>query len=100
MTGNALITGGQQGIGLGIARALRGAGWRIALMSERDEDDPAVDKALSLLPGAVHVTHDIAEDRWCARRARCRQGRHRARSPRLSPNAGVPAMVRGRTSSK
>ena len=50
MTGKALITGGQQGIGLGIAQALHGAGWRIALMSERGEDDPAVAKALS--PGA------------------------------------------------
>jgi uncharacterized protein YfaT (DUF1175 family) len=42
MTGTALITGGQQGIGLGIAQALHGAGWRIALMSERGGDDPAV----------------------------------------------------------
>jgi hypothetical protein len=36
VTGAALITGGQQGIGLGIALALHAAGWRIALMSERD----------------------------------------------------------------
>jgi hypothetical protein len=35
VTGAALITGGQQGIGLGIALALHAAGWRIALMSER-----------------------------------------------------------------
>jgi NAD(P)-dependent dehydrogenase (short-subunit alcohol dehydrogenase family) len=62
MTRTALITGGQQGIGLGIAQALHGAGWRIALMSERGGDDPAVIEALAL-PGAVHVTHDIAETR-------------------------------------
>jgi choline dehydrogenase-like flavoprotein len=36
MTGTALVTGGQQGIGLGIAQALHGAGWRVALMSERE----------------------------------------------------------------
>jgi hypothetical protein len=69
MTGTALITGGQQGIGLGIAQALHGAGWRIALMSERGGDDPAVIEALALLPGAVHVTHDmptrvVSRRRW------------------------------------
>ena len=33
----ALITGGQQGIGLGIARALRDAGFRIAIAAEQPE---------------------------------------------------------------
>jgi NAD(P)-dependent dehydrogenase (short-subunit alcohol dehydrogenase family) len=50
MTGTALITGGQQGIGLGIAQALHRAGWRIALMSERDAADSAVVEALSRCP--------------------------------------------------
>jgi NAD(P)-dependent dehydrogenase (short-subunit alcohol dehydrogenase family) len=50
MTGTALITGGQQGIGLGIAQALHGAGWRVALMSEREGDDQAVAEALALCP--------------------------------------------------
>ncbi len=94
MTGTALITGGQQGIGLGIAQALHGAGWRIALMSERGEDDPAVAEALSLLPGAVHVTHDIAETEGIATALDAAEA---AVGPitTLVSNAGVPAMVRG-----
>ncbi len=35
----ALITGGQQGIGLGIARALNDAGWQIAIASEQPNAD-------------------------------------------------------------
>jgi NAD(P)-dependent dehydrogenase (short-subunit alcohol dehydrogenase family) len=93
MTGTALITGGQQGIGLGIAQALHAAGWRIALMSERDRDDQAVAEALSRMPGAVHVTHDIAEIAGVARRWTVEA----AIGPvdTLVSNAGVPAMVRG-----
>ena len=34
----ALITGGQQGIGLGIAKALQGAGFEIALAAELPAD--------------------------------------------------------------
>jgi len=94
MTGKALITGGQQGIGLGIAQALHGAGWRIALMSERGEDDPAVAKALSLVPGAVHVSHDIAETDGVPAALDAAKA---AIGPitTLVSNAGVPAMVRG-----
>jgi NAD(P)-dependent dehydrogenase (short-subunit alcohol dehydrogenase family) len=90
MTRTALITGGQQGIGLGIAQALHGAGWRIALMSERGGDDPAVIEALALLPGAVHVTHDIADTSGI-------EAALDAVGPvdTLVSNAGVPAMVRG-----
>jgi NAD(P)-dependent dehydrogenase (short-subunit alcohol dehydrogenase family) len=78
MTGTALVTGGQQGIGLGIAQALHGAGWRIALMSERGGDDPAVADALSVLPGAIHVSHDLANTDGITRRSmpwRPRSGR-------------------------
>lgn len=94
MTGTALITGGQQGIGLGIAQALHGAGWRIALMSERAEDDPAVAEALSLLPGAAHVSHDIAETEGIAAALDAVDA---AVGPitTLVSNAGVPAMMRG-----
>lgn len=43
----ALITGGQQGIGLGIARALAGAGFRIAIASLPEPDHPSVTAALA-----------------------------------------------------
>ena len=40
MTRIALVTGGQQGIGLGISRALVGAGYRVALASQADAKAP------------------------------------------------------------
>ena len=49
MTGVALITGGQQGIGLGIAIALRDAGFRIAVVSLPQLDSPVVVSALNTL---------------------------------------------------
>ncbi len=44
----ALITGGQQGIGFGIAKALHTAGWEIAIAAE------VADADLSELPGASY----------------------------------------------
>ena len=90
----ALITGGQQGIGLGIARALHGAGWKVALTSERPDDDPAVAAACAELPGAIYLSHDIAAISGAPALLD-------AVTDRLGPvttlvsNAGVPAMVRG-----
>lgn len=90
MTRAALITGGQQGIGLGIARALHGAGWRIALAAERPEDDAAVREALAALRGAVYLRHDL-----------CNLDAIPALLDAAGPlttfvsNAGVPARVRG-----
>lgn len=49
----ALITGGQQGIGFGIAQALHAAGWEIAIAAEMPEAD------LSDLPGATYHQHDV-----------------------------------------
>lgn len=94
MMGTALITGGQQGIGLGIAEALHGAGWRIALMSERGAEDPTVVEALGLMPGAIHVTHDVAE---IGAVATALDTVERLAGPvtTLVSNAGVPAMMRG-----
>lgn len=94
MTGTALITGGQQGIGLGIAEALHGAGWRVALMSERAADDTAVIDALRRLPGAVHVTHDVADTHAVATAVDTVE---KLVGPvaTLVSNAGVPAMRRG-----
>jgi NAD(P)-dependent dehydrogenase (short-subunit alcohol dehydrogenase family) len=57
----ALITGGQQGIGLGIARVLAAAGWRLALVSQVAPEDEAVVAALAELgPVARHFRHDLA----------------------------------------
>jgi len=49
----ALITGGQQGIGLGIARALHAAGWEIAVAAEVAEADLPFD--------AQYVQHDVTD---------------------------------------
>ncbi len=62
MTGVALVTGGQQGIGLGISRALIAAGYKVALVSRSAPDKPVVRNALSELgPGAVYVQHDVSQ---------------------------------------
>ena len=90
----ALITGGQQGIGLGIARALHGAGWRIALISDRTGDDPSVADALAELPGSVHVTHDIAQTDGIAQVLDSVEAEAGPVSTLVS-NAGVPAISRG-----
>jgi NAD(P)-dependent dehydrogenase (short-subunit alcohol dehydrogenase family) len=69
----ALITGGQQGIGLGIANALATAGYALALTSQADPTAPAVQAALRQLgPSAAMgpVTTFVS-------------------------NAGVPAKLRG-----
>jgi NAD(P)-dependent dehydrogenase (short-subunit alcohol dehydrogenase family) len=94
MTRVALVTGGQQGIGLGIAKALHGAGWRVALLSERHGTDPAVAAALAALPGAVHVRHDVAR---IGDAPEALDAAERALGPVTTfvSNAGVPAMARG-----
>lgn len=62
MTPLALVTGGQQGIGLGIARALSDAGFRIAIASLPAPDSPQVLAALEMLgPSARYFHHDLAE---------------------------------------
>lgn len=58
----ALITGGQQGIGLGIALALQGAGFRVVLAAEQAPDSPAVVAALARLGGnARYFRHDLQD---------------------------------------
>jgi NAD(P)-dependent dehydrogenase (short-subunit alcohol dehydrogenase family) len=58
----ALVTGGQQGIGLGIARVLAAAGWRLALVAEVAPKAASVQAALAELgPGARYFRHDLAE---------------------------------------
>ena len=90
MTRTALITGGQQGIGLGIARALHAAGWQVALAAELPPEAPAVQTALADLPGATYHRHDLSDLSGIP-----------ALLDSVGPvttlvsNAGVPAMVRG-----
>ncbi len=57
----ALVTGGQQGIGLGIARALHAAGFRVAVASLPEADDPGVVAAMAGLPGASYHRHDLRD---------------------------------------
>lgn len=57
----ALVTGGQQGIGLGIAKALKDAGFRIAIASRPASDKPVVQDALTALgEGAAYFQHDVS----------------------------------------
>lgn len=58
---HALITGGQQGIGLGIAHTLAGAGFRLTLLAEQPPDAPSVRDALAQLPVETrYLRHDLA----------------------------------------
>jgi NAD(P)-dependent dehydrogenase (short-subunit alcohol dehydrogenase family) len=90
MTGRALITGGQQGIGLGIAQALHRAGWEVALAAELPPDAEVVQAALAAIPGATYHRHDLREIASIPALID-------AVGPvtTLVSNAGVPAMVRG-----
>ena len=56
----ALVTGGQQGIGLGIAQALHAQGFRLAIASRSAPEDPAVQQALQTLPEARYYQHDLS----------------------------------------
>jgi NAD(P)-dependent dehydrogenase (short-subunit alcohol dehydrogenase family) len=95
MTGLALVTGGQQGIGLGIARALADAGFRIALASLPAADSPEVLAALDRLgPSARYFRYDLAQ----VAEAPALIDRIEAEMGPISTlvqNAGVGAKVRG-----
>lgn len=92
MSGVALVTGGQQGIGLGIATALHGAGWRLAIAAEQPAE--AVADAMTALSGARYYQHDLAQ-------IEAVPALLDAVAADLGPvtalicNAGVPARVRG-----
>ena len=95
MTGVALITGGQQGIGLGIATALRDAGFRIALASLPQSDSPVVASALKTLgPHAAYFAHDVRDIDAVPRLVEDVEARMGPITTLVS-NAGVPARVRG-----
>jgi NAD(P)-dependent dehydrogenase (short-subunit alcohol dehydrogenase family) len=91
MTKRALITGGQQGIGLGIAIALAESGYDIVIASELPPQAEAVRAALGQLgPKARYFQHDLQD-----------VDRIPALLDVVGPittfvsNAGVPALVRG-----
>lgn len=90
----ALITGGQQGIGLGIATALAANGFRIALSAELPPDHPTVKSALTQLPDAQYIQHDLAEIAQIPTLLDCVEGTLGPITTLIS-NAGVPARIRG-----
>lgn len=91
----ALVTGGQQGIGLGIAGALAGAGFRVALASRSATDSAAVGLALGHLGDSAryfqHDVHDIAHVPDLLDAVETEMGPITT----LISNAGVPAKLRG-----
>ncbi|WP_103256572.1 3-ketoacyl-ACP reductase [Tabrizicola aquatica] len=90
----ALITGGQQGIGLGIAQALATQGFRLAIASRSAPEDATVQQALQSLPDARYYQHDlsnVAAIPALLDLIEAQQGPLDA----LIQNAGVAAKVRG-----
>jgi NAD(P)-dependent dehydrogenase (short-subunit alcohol dehydrogenase family) len=89
----ALITGGQQGIGLGIALALAEAGFGIAIAAELPEDAAPVVAALAQVPGARYFRHDLTQvDRISTVLDRVEADMGPITT--LVSNAGVPAKMR------
>ena len=95
MTGVALITGGQQGIGFAIADALVNAGFTAVLAAHVTPDDPIVIKALRTLgPMAHYVQHDVTHIDGVAPLLDRIEADHGPVTTFIS-NAGVGAPVRG-----
>jgi NAD(P)-dependent dehydrogenase (short-subunit alcohol dehydrogenase family) len=91
----ALVTGGQQGIGLGVAAALAGAGWAVALASRSPPESDAVREALDALgPDVRYFRHDLREINGVPALL---DAVETEMGPVVSlvSNAGVPAKVRG-----
>ena len=61
MTRLAVITGGHQGVGLGVAEALHAAGFALALIGQTRPAHPTIHAALTRLPGARYFQHDLKE---------------------------------------
>lgn len=57
----AVITGGHQGVGLGIAQALQEAGFALALIGQARPGHAVITAALARLPGARYFQHDMQD---------------------------------------
>ncbi len=95
MTRLALITGGQQGIGFGIALELINQGWQVAIASLPESNDSAVISALETLGGNAHYyqydLNDISRINALLDHVESQQGTITT----LINNAGVTARERG-----
>jgi len=90
----ALVTGGQQGIGLGIAQALAKQGFRLAIASRSAPEDTTVQTALQSLPDARYYRHDLSNLAAIPRLLDQIEA-HQCPLDALIQNAGVAAKVRG-----
>ena len=59
----ALVTGGGQGIGRGIAERLLRSGWRVAIAESDDRAGQDTARELAALGGIVHLQTDVADER-------------------------------------
>ena len=91
----ALITGGQRGIGLGIAKELAADGYALALSASSSGETDAVTAALDELgPDAKYYQHDLRDVDGVPTLLDRIEGDFGPISTLVS-NAGVPAKVRG-----
>lgn len=91
----ALITGGQRGIGFGVARALAAEGYRVAMSAEVPADDRSVALALDALDGhAAYFKHDLRDIEAAAELVERVEAELGPVGTFVS-NAGVPARRRG-----
>ena len=95
MTGTVLITGGQRGIGFGIARALVETGQQVALAAHLPPEATEVVEALTALgPQAAYFRHDVRDIAAVPTLLDAVEGRFGPVTALVS-NAGIGAPVRG-----